>query len=106
MYIPMNAIDIIPKENEERWAWIKYQLQRRKSSFSALAAEAGVGRNAPKVAKVKPYPKMEFIIASKLGLVPEDIWPERYPDGRKNKYTQSNTTPGDEVDTGKVTAAG
>ena len=40
--------------------------------------EHGVTRDAVRNATRKKYPKMERAIAAKIGLRPEDIWPERY----------------------------
>lgn len=68
----------IPKKPEERRVWIKGQLELRKSSFADIARELKVSRQAVRKAMLKSYPKMEKAIAKKLGLKPEDIWPERY----------------------------
>ena len=77
---------LVPLEDNARREWIKFQLRVRGSSLSALARELGVSRHAPRLALVKPYPKMERVIAEKLGLKPQELWPERYDEnGRPNR---------------------
>lgn len=68
----------VPQNPIERRVWIKSQLELHKSSFSAIARENGVSVAAVQSAVTRPYPKMQRLIASKLGLPPETIWPERY----------------------------
>ena len=65
-------------EETMRREWIKFQLRIRGSSLSAIARELGTTRHAPRLALDKPYPKMERVIAEKLGLKPMELWPERY----------------------------
>jgi len=67
-----------PKNPTARWVWIKGQLELRGESFASIARDLEVTR--PAVSKVKKfhYPRMECAIAQKLGLLPVDIWPERY----------------------------
>lgn len=81
-----------PKKHAEKRAWIKYQLELRGYSFASLARELGVDRTVPQSALRRKYPKMERAIADKIGLAPEEIWPERYPSGvqvtRKRKVRQ------------------
>ena len=77
---------LVPLEALARREWIKFQLRVRGSSLSALARELGVSRHAPRLALVKPYPRMERAIADKLGLKPQELWPERYDEnGRPNR---------------------
>lgn len=80
----------VPKNTDERRAWIKYQLELRGHSFASIAREIGVARTVPQSALRRRYPKMERIIAAKLGLQPEDVWPERYPDVKQ--HTQKRRT--------------
>ena len=77
---------LVPMEPLLRREWIKYQLRLRGSSLSAVARDFGVSRHAPRLALVKPYPRMERAIAKKLGLEPQVLWPERYDEqGRPNR---------------------
>ena len=77
---------LVPLERIARREWIKFQLRVRGSSLSALARELGVTRHAPRLALVKPYPKMERVIAEKLDMRPEQLWPERYDEnGQPNR---------------------
>ncbi|MBW8003053.1 MAG: transcriptional regulator [Planctomycetes bacterium] len=68
----------VPSDPVQRREWIKYQLRIRGSSLSAVAREMGVSRHASNLALAKSYPRMERAIASKLGLEPRLLWPERY----------------------------
>lgn len=68
----------IPKNPEQRREWIKYQLRINGSSFSAIAREHQVTRQAVQMVTYQSLPKWEEIIASKIGLKPSTIWPERY----------------------------
>lgn len=71
----------IPKKPEERRAWIKYKLDLLGCGFAAIARDLGVTRAAVNSVLRKRYPKMERIVAKKLGVRPEDLWPERYSPG-------------------------
>ena len=73
MYTP-----IPPKNPDERQVWIMAMLRVNKSSYSAISRELGVTRSAVRKAVWKKAPKMEGIIAAKIGYRPEMIWPERY----------------------------
>lgn len=77
--IRMNShTDDLPKKPQARWAWVKFQLGLRGLSLADVARELEVGRNAVCNAKSIHYPRVERAIASKLGMKPEAIWPERY----------------------------
>ncbi len=77
---------LVPLEQHARREWIKFQLRVQGSSLSAIARELGVTRHAPRLALVKPYPKMERVIAEKLGIAPQELWPERYDEnGHPNR---------------------
>lgn len=80
---------LVPLDGMDRIEWIKFQLRIRGSSLSALARDLGVSRHAPRLALVKPYPRMEKAIAEKLELRPQELWPERY-----NVNGRPNRTPG------------
>ena len=81
-------INDMPKENAGRWAWIKYQLERQGYTLVALAVECGVGPDCFSLVKNRHYPKIQKIIADKLILLPQEIWPERYGnDGQPIKHS-------------------
>lgn len=63
--------------------WVKYRLRAAGSSFAELAREIGVSRQAPQSALDRRYPRMETAIAEKIGLLPEQVWPERYAKRKK-----------------------
>lgn len=68
----------IPRDNEQRWEWIKYQIRSRGMTLTSLAASLGVTHKAMVNAKYGPYPRMERGIAKALGMTPQQIWPERW----------------------------
>ena len=90
---------LVPLDGFARKEWIKFQLRVRGSSLSALARELGVTRHAPRLALVKPYPKMERAIADKLGLKPMELWPERYDEQGLPNRTIGRPRPSRHVDT-------
>lgn len=66
--------------------WIKYQLGRRGYTLTRLGREHGVSRHAVGLALRQPYPKMEAIIATALGMHPSELWPDRYDQqGKPNR---------------------
>ena len=98
----MTSIDItsIPTDQRQRREWIKFQLRVRGSSLSQLARELHVTRHTTILALARPYPRIERAIAKRIGLRPEQIWPERYdelgqpnrPKGRPKKSISKVTT--------------
>lgn len=68
----------MPQDPTAHAHWILFQLRRVGSSFSELADELGVDRHTVSQAAHRPYLKMEQAIAAKLGVPPEQLWPERY----------------------------
>lgn len=78
MLVNMNT-QTPPKKADERRVWIKYQLELLGYNFASLAREYSLHRTCVISALHRHYPKMERIIADKLGTYPEELWPERYP---------------------------
>lgn len=75
--------DDIPADPRVRREWVKYKLRARGHSLASIARDLGVSRDAPGLALRRPYPRMEYAIAERLGLSAPAIWPERYdPQGR------------------------
>jgi len=89
MYTHMSGIavtELIPLDPRQRREWVKYQLALHGYTLGRLAREVGVAPGTLIGALWKPYPKMEAIIAAKLGAHPKQIWPERYTsDGQSNR---------------------
>lgn len=90
MFIAMFEIDKktrrLLRDPGRRWAWIKYQLDMRRTSLAQVAAKAGVTRQCISHVSKTPYPRMEKAIADALGLSPQDLFPERYDaDGLPNR---------------------
>lgn len=75
--------------NWER-ADIVYALRKNGWTLRSLAKESGVSYSTIRSALDKPYPKMENIIASAIGVEPEVIWAERY--ARRNFRPTLRTT--------------
>jgi len=86
----------IPKEPAVRREWIKYQLRLKGYSLRQLAREDGVYPNVPAVALTRTFPKWERIIAGKIGVLPQELWPERYdeqgrPINHSTRYPRNNS---------------
>ncbi|EAA3717225.1 helix-turn-helix domain-containing protein [Salmonella enterica] len=58
-------------------------LKKRGTSLSALSRQAGLASSTLANALIRRWPKGERLIAEKLGVAPEQIWPSRY---RKPEY--------------------
>lgn len=69
----------IPLDPKHRQSWIVYQLHRQGTSLAEIGRSLGVSRFAPSQALRRPYPRMEVAIAEALGLSPQALFPERYP---------------------------
>lgn len=78
----------IPKKPAERREWIKFQLTLRGLTLCSLGEKAGYTKSVLSVALGKAYPKAEAVIASALGLTPQELWPERYAkDGKPIRHS-------------------
>jgi len=87
----------IPKEPTERWEWIKYQLRLKGYSLRRLGKEYGVTHGAVDAVSNQHLPKWERIVADKIGLLPQEIWPERYdknglPIRHSSRYPRHDNT--------------
>lgn len=85
----MVKIDIadIPTDPTARKEWIKYQLRLRGWTLSQLSRAHSGSRHCAILAMRQPYPRWERIIAEKLNLKPEVLWPERYDsNGKPNRH--------------------
>jgi Ner family transcriptional regulator len=65
----------VPKKPDDRRVWVKHQLELAGASFADIGRELKVSRQA--VRKVSSE-RIARAIARKIGLPPEQIWPERY----------------------------
>ncbi|EBP4523561.1 transcriptional regulator [Salmonella enterica subsp. enterica serovar Westminster] len=61
-------------------------LKKRGTSLSALSRQAGLASSTLANTLIRHWSKGEKLIAEKLGVAPEQIWPSRY---RKPEYRQS-----------------
>ncbi|MGR6833622.1 helix-turn-helix domain-containing protein [Aliivibrio wodanis] len=57
---------------------IKAALSKNDTNYEQLAKENNIAGSTLRNALRFKYPKAERIIANKIGLEPEDIWPSRY----------------------------
>ena len=70
----------------KRRAWVKYQVQVQGRSLAQVAAQAGVRRTTLYQTFLRPYPRMEKIIADAVDMTPQQLFPERYDaDGLPNR---------------------
>jgi Ner family transcriptional regulator len=77
---------IIPTKEPERWLSIKFNLGLYGYSITRLAKESGVSETSMGSTKRTWLFKNQKAIAEKLGLTPQEIWPERYGDDGRPKY--------------------
>jgi lambda repressor-like predicted transcriptional regulator len=73
----------IPKKPAQRAAWVIYQLKLKGLSLSSLARDVGVTRQALSVALQQPSANIEPLIATAVGVTPEDLFPERFENGHR-----------------------
>lgn len=75
-----NKTRLILSDPIRRRVWVGDQLKMMGTSLAELAADAGVSRQCIYSAFYRNYPRMESLIARKLGLSAADIFPERFDD--------------------------
>ncbi|NPE53788.1 transcriptional regulator [Dickeya dadantii] len=61
-------------------------LRKKGTSLSAVSREAGLSSSTLANALYRPWPKGELLIASALGVKPEEIWPSRYYDPQTHTW--------------------
>jgi len=77
-----------PKNPAQRREWIKYQLRLKGWSMRGLAKHHGYSPAAFTNTLLRPYPKVEGLIAATLDATPQTLWPERYAaDGKPNRHS-------------------
>lgn len=57
---------------------IKAAVRKTGVSLDALGREHGYARGVTRTVLVKPNPKIQAIIAERIGVTPQQIWPSRY----------------------------
>ncbi len=67
-------------KNDRDWhrADIKAALEKAGTNYKKLAEENNLAGSTLRNALRFPYPKCERIIAERIGVAPETIWPSRY----------------------------
>lgn len=73
----MNITEM-PHDPASRWEWIKYQLRIHGCPPAELARQLDITDRAIRAVKHGPYPRIERAIAAKLGVLPVQLWPERW----------------------------
>ena len=78
----MNNEIVSQKSNQYGRDWhradIIAALKKRGLSVRQLSRDAGLGENTLANALRSPWPKGEKIIATAIGMKPEEVWPSRY----------------------------
>lgn len=78
-----------PKNPAERRGWIVWQLRLRGTSLRRLAADHGVSQQAMSHALTASSSHLEAVIAEALGLMPEQLFPERFDaQGKRLTWTR------------------
>lgn len=80
----LTLYDIL-RDPEKRRAWVIYQLSLQDKTLAGIAEKHGRSRQSLYTAFVKPYPKMEKVIADEVGMLVCDLFPERYTNGIPNR---------------------
>src|SRR3569832_1930162 len=68
----------ILRDPQKRRAWVIYQLKLRGESLASIAVAAGVAKQQTQKAMSAPYTRMEKVIADALGMMPQELFPDRY----------------------------
>ncbi|WP_084308538.1 helix-turn-helix domain-containing protein [Phytopseudomonas flavescens] len=68
----------VPLDLDRRWEWIKFQLRVRHTSTAEIARQMELNERAIRSAKHRSYPRVEREIAAVLGVLPAQLWPERW----------------------------
>jgi Ner family transcriptional regulator len=63
-------------------------VRKKKKSLAALSREHGLSSGTLSNALIRPWPRGERIIASIIGLPPEEIWPSRYQSKKDQRLTE------------------
>ena len=70
---------------------VKAAVRKTGTSLTALALAHGLSESAVRRALIRPWPRVEAVIAAHLGRQPQDIWPSRY-DARGRPLRGSRST--------------
>ena len=62
---------------------IKAAIRKSGITLNGLSLESGLTASAVRFTLIRPWPRVQAIIAARLGKLPQDIWPSRY-DGAGN----------------------
>ena len=68
-------------------------VRKKKKSLAALSREHGLSSGTLSNALIRPWPRGEEIIASAIGLPPEEIWPSRYRSKRYRVRKRNTISP-------------
>ena len=73
-------IDTLKKPVPQDWhkADVKCALEKRGYSFVKVSRLNGYCKTAAQNVVRAPWPKMERIVATAIGVAPQEIWPSRY----------------------------
>ncbi len=71
-------VDSAPRKADWHPADVLAALKKRGKTLSGLSRANGYHATAAGKALKKPWPALEKLIATELGMRPADIWPSRY----------------------------
>jgi Ner family transcriptional regulator len=57
---------------------VKAAVRKTGTTLTALALANGLSESAVRLVLIRPWPKVQAIVARHIGLRPQDIWPSRY----------------------------
>jgi Ner family transcriptional regulator len=63
---------------ERRWSWLLSQIKQSGSSLAEIARGMELSRSAVQCAKYAAYPRVECVIAKRLGMRVQELFPDRY----------------------------
>lgn len=75
--VPVSLYEL-PVDQRERLAWIKNRLKERGFVLALISRHLGVKPSAVNNLAVVAYSSIQSFIAKCLGVLPQQLWPERY----------------------------
>ena len=79
-----------PKEPHLLRLWVRYKLGVKGITFASLAKQHNCRRDLISRPFLQHSPKWEKVIADAMLMIPEELWPERYPEKCTSKGQQNN----------------
>lgn len=64
------------------WGWIKTALHEQGMTMQEIADRLGIHRSTVNKVKTQTHYRSQAAIAGIIGCKPEQLWPDRYPQGK------------------------